>query len=213
MATSRPVTRVWVIGVAAMVLALAAVAALLAAGSSGQGVGSGDTGHPRTRHAVTFSWLRPAAAPRGWLQTTTATSHATLFYPSAWRPIPGDTGTVTVSLRDHAGLYAGYLNVTPRQGAEQLHGWAAFRTNRNREDGDGHVRQVAAAEGLRFRNALGSCVIDDYLSKVGSHPYREIACIVRGHGHTNVFIGAALRRDWQVLGGILEGAASSLLQR
>jgi hypothetical protein len=120
---------------------------------------------------------------------------------------------VTVALRDSRGLYAGYLNVTPRQGAEQPHGWAAFRTNRNREDGDGRVIQVAAAEGLRFRNARASCVIDDYLSKVGSHPYREIACIVSGHRNTDVFIGAALRRDWKTLSGTLERAASSLLQR
>ena len=118
-----------------------------------------------------------------------------------------------MALRDRGGLYAGYLNLTPRQGEEQPHGWAAFRTNRNRQEGDGHVRQVAAAEGLRFRNARGSCVIDDYLSKVGSHPYREIACIVAGDRHADVFIGASLRRDWGTLGGTLERAASSLIQR
>jgi hypothetical protein len=120
---------------------------------------------------------------------------------------------VTVSLRDRGGLYAGYLNVTPQQGKEQLHGWAAFRTKRNSEDGDRQVRIIAAAEGLRFRDARGSCVIDDYLSKVGSHPYREIACIVSGHRHTDVFIGAALTFDWQTLAGTLERAAKSLLQR
>jgi hypothetical protein len=110
-------------------------------------------------------------------------------------------------------LYLGYLNVTPRQGAEQLHGWAAFRLDRNREEGDGHVTKVAAAEGLRFHNANGSCVIDDYLSRVGSHPYREIACIVAGHRHTDVFIGAALRSDWLTVRPTLERAASSLIQR
>jgi hypothetical protein len=118
-----------------------------------------------------------------------------------------------VALRDNRGRYAGYLNVTPRQGAEQLHGWAAFRTNHNRDEGDRHVRQLAAAEGLRFRNARGSCVIDDYVSRVGSHAYREIACIVKGHRHADVFIGAALRQDWTTLRGTLERAASGLLQR
>lgn len=49
--------------------------------------------------------------------------------------------------------------------------------------------------------------------KDGSHPYREIACIVSGRRHTDVFIGAALRRDWGPLRGTLERAASSLLQR
>jgi hypothetical protein len=118
-----------------------------------------------------------------------------------------------VSLRVHHNPYAGYLNVTPRQGAEQLHGWAAFRIKRNRDEGDGHVSQVAAREGLRFRNARGSCVIDDYVSRVGSHRYREIACIVKGHRHTDVFIAAALRHDWKAVRGTLERAASSLLQR
>jgi hypothetical protein len=120
---------------------------------------------------------------------------------------------VSRSLRSHSGLYVGYLNVTPREGAEQLHGWAAFRLNRNREEGDTHVTQVAAAEGLRFRNAHGSCLIDDYLSRVGSNPYREIACIVAGHRHTDVFIGAGLRSDWQAVRGTLERAASSLIQQ
>jgi hypothetical protein len=118
-----------------------------------------------------------------------------------------------VSLRDRRGLYAGYLNVTPRDGAEHLHGWAAFRTDHNREEGDGHVTEVAAAEGLHFRAARGSCVIDDYISRVGGHAYREIACIVKGRRHSDVFIGAALRHDWTALRGTLERAASSLHQR
>lgn len=200
-------------GCTAVLLALTAVPILLAACSSGVHVASGKAPPATTRAAIGFAWLRPSAAPRGWLRTTTATTQATLFYPRTWKSIPGDPGTVTVSLRDSHGLYAGYLNVTPRQGTERAHGWAAFRTNRNREEGDGHVRLVAAAEGLRFRSAQGSCVIDDYLSKVGSHPYREIACLVTGHRNTDVFIGAALQHDWRTLAGTLERAASSLLQR
>ncbi len=213
MATSRPPSWVRATGVAVVLLALAAVPTLVAAHSSRARVASGGARPARTGQAVNFSWLHPAPAPAGWARTTTATSGATLFYPPAWSPIPGDNGTVTVSLRDRGGLYAGYLNVTPQQGSEQLHGWAAFRTNRNSEDGDGQVRIMAAAEGLRFRNARGSCVIDDYLSKVGSHPYREIACIVSGHRHTDVFVGAALTFDWPTLAGTLERAASSLFQR
>ena len=201
------------IGVGAVLVALVGLLTVLGAGSSRARVASGGARPASTGQAAAFSWLHPAAAPAGWLTASTATSEATLFYPPAWRRIPGDSGTVSVSLRDDRGLYVGYLNVTPRQGAEQLHGWAAFRTNRNREEGDGHVSQVAAAEGLRFRNARGSCVIDDYVSRVGSHPYREIACIVKGHRDTDVFIGAALRHDWRTLRGTLERAASSLLQR
>ncbi len=213
MATSRPARWVAAIGVSGALLALVAVLIALGAGSSRARVVSGGARSASMGHAGAFSWLRRASAPAGWLKVTMPTSEATLSYPSTWKPIPGDTGTVTVSLRDARGRYAGYLNVTPRQGAEQLHGWAAFRIDRNRDEGDGHVTQVVAAQRLRFRNAVGSCVIDDYVSRVGSHAYREIACIVKGHRHTDVFVGAGLRQDWQAVRGTLEEAASSLVQR
>ena len=187
--------------IAAFLVALAAVLLAFGAGSFRAGA-----------NPAAFSWLQPAAAPGGWRHVTTATTKATLFYPPRWKKIPGDAGTVTRSLRDANGSYVGYLNATPRQGAERLHGWASFRTGHNREEGDREVRQIAAAEGLRFRNARGSCVIDDYLTKVGGNPYREIACLVTGHRHSDVFIGAALKRDWPILSGSLERAASALLQ-
>jgi hypothetical protein len=172
-------------------------------------VGAGSSG----ARAGAFAWLRPSAAPPGWPHVETASSGATLFYPPGWQSIPGDTGTVTRTLLDRSGRYAGYLNVTPRQGSERMHGWAAFRTDHNREEGDGHVRVVAASSGLRFRGAQGTCVIDDYISRVGDNRYREIACLVSGHRGADVFIGAALRRDWRALGGQLERAASSFVQR
>ena len=68
-------------------------------------------------------------------------------------------------------------------------------------------------EHLRFAKARGSCVIDDYLSKVGSNPYRELACIVTGARDTNVFVGAALTADWPRLGHVVERAASALIER
>lgn len=214
MATSRSSRRLWAIGALTVALiAVAVVSSLLTVSSSRARAGSTGAGSAGRGQPSRFSWLRPAPAPQPWLRTTTAASGATLSYPRTWNLIPGDKGTVSVSLRSHTGLYLGYLNVTPRQGAEQLHGWAAFRLDRNREEGDVHVTKVAAAEGLRFRNARGSCLIDDYLSRVGSHPYREIACIIAGHRHTDVFIGAALRGDWQMVRGTLERAASSLIQR
>jgi hypothetical protein len=187
-----------------MVVFLAALAALLLV------FGAGSFGARASGAA--FSWLRPGPAPAGWQHVTTDTSEGTLFYPPGWKQIPGDKGTVTRSLRDANGFDIGYLNLTPRQGAERLHGWAAFRTGHNREEGDKQVRQAAAAERLRFRNARGSCVIDDYLSKIGANPYREIACLVTGRRHTDVFIGAALKRDWPTLSRSLERAASALLQ-
>jgi hypothetical protein len=179
----------------------AAVFALLSTVSSSRGAGR-------------LAWPRAAdAPPAGWVSATTASRSATLFYPAGWKPISGDRGTVSVARRDSLGRYLAYLNVTPRQGAERLRGWAAFRTTRNRGEGDHGVREVAAAENLRFFQARGSCVIDDYRSRVGANPYRELACIVAGRGHTDVFVGATLRREWNRLSPTVLGAASALTER
>jgi hypothetical protein len=160
-----------------------------------------------------LSSLSPLAAPEQWTSATIRSGAATLSYPSSWQSIPGDSGTVTAALLDRAGLYAGYLNVTPRQGREQLAGWAAFRTQRNAEDGDRQVHELEAAEGIGFTSARGSCVLDQYLSRVGAHRYRELACIVAGRDHTSVFVGAALVSDWRTLGSVVERAAESLRER
>jgi hypothetical protein len=166
-----------------------------------------------TRTADAFSWLRPRAAPAGWVGTPIESGGAVLFHPPGWKRTHGDKGTVSFSLRDGTGLYRSYLNVTPRQGAERLAGWADFRTKRNRAEGDRRVREQTAAEGLHFAAASGSCVIDDYLSRVGSNPYTELACIASGRRYTNVFVGAALSRDWARLGPLIERAASALIER
>jgi hypothetical protein len=191
-------------GAAAGLLLGAAVFVLLSSASSTSG----------SRGAGGLSWPRPAdGPPAGWVSATTASRSATLFYPAGWKPISGDRGTVSVGQRDLHGRYRAYLNVTPRQGAESLAGWAAFRTTRNRGEGDRGVREVAAAENLGFAHARGSCVIDDYLSRVGANPYRELACMVAGRGHTDVFVGAALRGEWSKLGPVIERAASALVER
>jgi hypothetical protein len=151
--------------------------------------------------------------PVRWPSATISSGAATLAYPPAWRPIPGDTGTVTVALRDHAGRYLGYLNLTPRQGAERLTGWAAFRIARNREEGDTDVHMLAYSQGVRFIAAHGSCVVDQYKSRVAEHLYRELACIVSGRAHTSVFVGAALVSSWAAIGPILARAANVLVER
>ncbi len=162
---------------------------------------------------IGFAWLHPTTPPDGWARVSTPSRAATLFYPPTWTAQPGDPGTVSVALRDAAGAYHGYLNVTPRQGDERLSSWPAFRLGRNRDEGDTQLRALASAAGLRFRHAVGSCVIDDYRSRVGSHPYRELACLVTGRRFTDVFIGATLQGDWSRLGGDIELAATSFIQR
>lgn len=155
---------------------------------------------------------KPAAAAT-WRHATISSGAATVSYPSTWKAIPGDAGTVSFALRDKRGRYRGYLNVTPRQGAERLSGWATFRTRRNAEDGDGQVRIVSAAENVAFIHAHGSCVTDDYISRVGGHRYRELACIVQGRRSTSVFVGAALAADWPKLEPVVRHAAATLVER
>ena len=211
MATSDRIDRRWVSGLAALLVLGAA--AILLSGAWSNGGDSRAGGAPGASGAGAFSWLSARAAPSGWRSATIASGGATLFYPPGWRPIVGDRGTVSAALRNASGSYLGYLNVTPRQGAERLAGWPAFRARRNAGEGDRSVRIVAAAEGLRLAGAQASCVTDDYLSRVGSHPYREVACILAGPRSMNVFVGASLIADWPQLRPVLERAAAAVIER
>jgi hypothetical protein len=155
---------------------------------------------------------RRTTPSRGWNHATISSGAATVAYPSGWEAIPGDAGTLSFATRRGA-LYVGYLNVTPRQGAEQLTGWARFRTHRNAEEGDKQVRALSSSENVPVANGRGSCVVDDYVSRVGSHPYRELACIVAGRHSASVFVGAALRSDWSTLATVVRQAAAMLVVR
>jgi hypothetical protein len=196
-------------------LAATALASTLGAcgGTAANKSSAGKAARLRPASAAAFAWLAQGPAPSTWSALTTPSGEVTLPYPPGWRILHGDAGTVSTALRDSAGRYLGYLNATPRQDGERLRGWPSFRTRHNRAEGDRGVRQIAAAEGLRFIGARGSCVIDDYLSRVASNPYREIACFVAGPRSSSVFIGAALRSDWGKLARSLERAASAFRER
>jgi len=185
------------------------VAVLLSGGRSGHAVAPAVEPQP----SALLASLRPAPAPSGWPVATIPSGAATLHRPPAWSAVEGDSGTVSFALRDAEGRYHGYLNVTPRQGGERLRGWAAFRLARNREEGDRGVRELAAREGVAFAGARGSCVIDDYASRAGGNPYRELACMVRGPRTESVLIAAALRPDWSRLAPSLTRAAEAFAER
>jgi hypothetical protein len=186
---------------------LALVAALAIAGCGG-GAGSGRAGSTAAQPTSTpFAWLSPAAPPAGWKVGRLPSGGATLAYPPGWRPIRTDPGTFSAALLGAHGKIRGYLNATPRQGAESLANWARFRTDHNRDEGDFRLDSEASAQGLRFRTGSGSCVIDRYAT-VSAH-YREIACLVRGSHASTVVVAAALPRDWARLAPQLERAVSS----
>jgi hypothetical protein len=178
-------------GVVSLIIALAA-----AGGSS-----------PR-RASGPFAWLRPASPPVGWHVARTPDG-AALAYPPGWTAIKTDPGTASVALRGNGGRIDGYLNVTPKQGAETLANWSRFRPQKNRAEGARNVRLLAATSARHFRSARGSCVIDAYTTSVAT--YREIACLVSGPGSSDVVVGAAPARRWQERSAVLERAVSSFV--
>jgi hypothetical protein len=146
--------------------------------------------------------------PAAWRQERLPSDAATLRVPPGWVDLVGDKGTATVAPAGPAGYLTGYINVTPRQGVERPHGFARFRVGHLIAEGSRNVRIVAAAEGLRPRGGRGSCVIDDYDSRVGSQRYREIACIGAGARAAAVVVAAAPLTAWSKSAPVLERAVS-----
>ncbi len=194
----------------AIVAALASAAALAACGSGDQPATSDSGSQAAANRPQAFAWLRPSATPPSWHTSPLPDGAARMAYPLRWRSIRSDPGTVSAATRAESGAIRGYLNATPQQGAETLASWSSFRIDHNGDEGDVNVRQVASATGLRFRDAHGSCVIDNYTSSTG-RDYREIACIVAGASATTVVVGAAPPAQWAQQGPAIERAISSFI--
>ena len=93
-----------------------------------------------------------------------------LSYPPSLRRLAGDTDAVSAARLGPGGAFQLYLNATPRQGAERLQHWAAFRLRLLRSDDAASAHEVGAAEGVKFRGGTGSCVIDAYVTRIGAPP-------------------------------------------
>jgi len=143
-----------------------------------------------------FPPLLPAAAPAGWPHLTLPSGTAVLSYPPALRPVTGDTDAVSAAQVSPNKAFRLYLNATPRQGEEQPRGWAAFRLRLLTGDDAASARELAAAQGVKFRGGTGSCVIDQYVTRIGAHHYQEIACLVQGRTSASVIVAAAPAATW-----------------
>ena len=143
-----------------------------------------------------FPALVPAAAPAGWPHLTLPDGTAVLSYPPSLRPVSGDTDAASAAQVSPKGVFRLYLNATPRQGDEQLRGWAAFRLRLLTADDAASARELAAAQGVAFRGGTGSCVIDTYVTRIGAHHYQEIACLVQGQASASVIVAAAPAATW-----------------
>jgi hypothetical protein len=147
--------------------------------------------------------LLPADAPIGWSHFDVPVSRgaATLGYPPQFAPFAGDVGTASAAVRDPTGRIRAYLNVTPRQGDERLRGFAAFRVHRLADEHDRSVHLEAAEQGPALHGGHRSCVLDDYVTRIGRHHYRELACFVVGSGGgAAVVVAAATTADWRQIG-------------
>jgi hypothetical protein len=166
------------------------------------GCGAADPG----RASSPFAWLKPAAPPADWHVVHTS-GGAALGLPPGWTPIKTDPGTASVALFGNRRRIDGYLNATPRQGAETLADWSRFRPRHNQQEGDRSLRVLAATTGRRFRSGRGACVIDTYTTSKAS--YREIACLVYGPRSSAVVVAAAPTPLWAQQAPTLERAVSS----
>jgi hypothetical protein len=160
-----------------------------------------------------FPSLVPAAAPAGWPQLALPDGTAVLSYPPSLRPITGDADAVSAAKTGPGGAFQLYLNATPRQGAEDLRHWAAFRLTLLRSDDAASARQDAAAQGVKFRGGTGSCVIDDYVTRIGAHHFQEIACLVQGRTSASVIVAAAPVSTWAQTRPLLFRAVAAYLVR
>lgn len=157
--------------------------------------------------------LVPAAAPTGWPHLTLPNGTAVLSYPPSLRPFAGDRDAVSAARLSRAGAFQFYLNATPRQGSESLQHWAAFRLRLLRSDDAASAHEVAAAEHVKFRGGTGSCVIDDYLTRIGARHYQEVACLVQGQTSASVIVAAAPAATWTQARPLLFHAVAAYLVR
>jgi hypothetical protein len=160
-----------------------------------------------------FPPLVPAAAPALWPHLTLPNGTAVLSYPPSLHPLAGDTDAVSAGRLGPGGAYQLYLNATPRQGAERLRHWAAFRLTLLRSDDAASAHEVGAAEGVKFRGGTGSCVIDAYVTRIGAHHYQEIACLVQGRTSASVIVAAAPSATWAQARPLLFRAVAAYLVR
>jgi hypothetical protein len=161
-----------------------------------------------SRHRESFSWFHAQPAPASWHKFTLPDGTGTLAAPPSLVRLPADPGTVAVGLPAGAEELI-YLDATPRQGDETLPGWAAFRIAHLRDDDTAAATLDAHAEHLTFVGGTGSCVLDDYVTQVGAHHYREIACLVQGAHGGSVIVAATPAADWDHYRPLLEQAVSA----
>ena len=144
--------------------------------------------------AASFRWFAAAPAPATWGHRALPPGAGTLSYPATF--VSGtDRDGISRERLDPHGTVLVYLDVSLKQGTETLRDWPSYRLGVVRGESN-DVHEDGHAFGLSFRGGRGSCVLDDYRTRVKNHHYREIACFVKGPRYASVLIAAALESEW-----------------
>ncbi len=155
-----------------------------------------------------FAWLTTGPAPRSW-SPPAVIAGGSLARPPGWQAERGDPGSVSFVAPGRDGSLAGYLNATPRSGAERLSDWTRFRLAHNAEEGDRDVRLLSGKDGIHIGAARASCVIDQYRTRLS--PYRELACLIADARGSTVVLGAAPPARWPAQLPVIERAIAGFL--
>jgi hypothetical protein len=134
---------------------------------------------------------------------------AVLSFPPALRRIRSDPGSITVVQRNATGFFPIYLNATQREGNEELATWPAFRVRLLSQEAGRPSHEDGEVTNVPFLGGTGSCVIDDYFSRVGAHHYKEIACYVVGPHGGSVVIASTFASMWAQKRSLLEQAIAA----
>ena len=62
---------------------------------------------------------------------------------------------------------------------------------------------------MEFLGGTGSCVEDTYVTRIGAHKYREIACLVGGTRGGSVLVVAAPAESWDLYSPAVQQAVDA----
>ena len=190
----------WLVAGAAVVISLGAAAC---SASSANGP------EPTVKSAPPVRALAARHAPAAWHTANLLGGQVVLAYPPAMHLVASDRGTVSAAQFTAAGGYLIYLNATPKQSTETLRNWPGFRIEHLKKENAVTARLLAVSRGVRFLGGTGTCVVDDYVTKIKSNHYTELACFVRGQTTASVIVAAAPTARWPSASAVLMRAVAA----
>ncbi|MEV5050214.1 hypothetical protein [Arthrobacter sp. LAR12-1-1.1] len=191
-----------------LIVGVLGTTAVLAASGCGSRPGNQTPGAAPSG-ATPFSWFHAGPAPAGWQSMELPDATAVLSIPPDATPTPGDPGTVSATVTAPNGVLKIYLNATPQQGEESQSNWPEFRLAHLTGEHAASANRLADRAGMPFRGGLGSCVEDTYVTRIGGHKYREIACLVAGTRGGSVLVAAAPADSWDRYSPVLQQAVEA----